>query len=182
MKTYSLGMRQRLGLAAALVRRPRLLILDEPGNGLDPHGIRDTRQLLLDLSADGVTIFLSSHLLAEVEQQCTRVGILDHGRLVLQQDLATLCGPTGRVLIDSPDAGRITALLDGRVEERDGIHLVVRHPDPAALNQALVREGIRVASIVPQHRTLEDVVLEVTDTGNDRVDGVGGPAGTGVGR
>jgi ABC-2 type transport system ATP-binding protein len=182
VKTYSLGMRQRLGLAAALVRRPRLLILDEPGNGLDPHGIRDTRQLLLDLSADGVTIFLSSHLLAEVEQQCTRVGILDHGRLVLQQDLATLCGPTGRVLIDSPDAGRITALLDGRVEERDGIHLVVRHPDPAALNQALVREGIRVASIVPQHRTLEDVVLEVTDTGNDRVDGVGGPAGTGVGR
>ena len=198
VKTYSLGMRQRLGLAAALVRRPRLLILDEPGNGLDPHGIRDTRQLLLDLNADGVTIFLSSHLLAEVEQQCTRVGILDHGRLVRQEDLATLRKPTGRVLIDSPDAGRIAALLDGQVEQRDGVHLVVRHADPAALNQQLVREGVRVASIGPQVRTLEDVVLEVTGAGDDQVgapDGAaaaeateatdateagGGPAGTGV--
>jgi ABC-2 type transport system ATP-binding protein len=176
VKTYSLGMRQRLGLAAALVRRPRLLILDEPGNGLDPHGIRDTRQLLLDLSADGVTIFLSSHLLAEVEQQCTRVGILDHGRLVLQQDLATLRQPTGRILVESPDAGRIAALLDGQVERRDGVHLVVRHADAAALNQRLVGEGIRVASIGPQHRTLEDVVLEVTGSGDDQVDVVETPA------
>jgi ABC-type multidrug transport system ATPase subunit len=176
VKTYSLGMRQRLGLAAALVRRPRLLILDEPGNGLDPHGIRDTRRLLLDLSADGVTIFLSSHLLAEVEQQCTRVGILDRGRLVLQDDLDALRGPTGRVLIESPDAGRIAALLDGRVEQRDGARLVVRHADVAALNQQLVREGVRVASIGPQLRTLEDVVLEVTGAGNDQVDAAGGPA------
>jgi ABC-2 type transport system ATP-binding protein len=176
VKTYSLGMRQRLGLAAALVRRPRLLILDEPGNGLDPHGIRDTRRLLLDLSADGVTIFLSSHLLAEVEQQCTRVGILDRGRLVLQDDLDTLRGPTGRVLIESPDAGRIATLLDGRVEQRDGARLVIRHADAAALNERLVREGVRVASIVPQQRTLEDVVLEVTGAGNDQVDAAGGPA------
>jgi ABC-2 type transport system ATP-binding protein len=176
VKTYSLGMRQRLGLAAALVRRPRLLILDEPGNGLDPHGIRDTRQLLLDLNADGVTIFLSSHLLAEVEQQCTRVGILDHGKLVLQQDLATLREPTGRVLIGSPDAGRIAALLDGQVEKRDGANLVVRHPDAAALNQHLVSEGMRVESIVPQHRTLEDVVLEVTGSGDDQVNAEEEPA------
>jgi ABC-2 type transport system ATP-binding protein len=168
VKTYSLGMRQRLGLAAALVRRPRLLILDEPGNGLDPHGIRDTRQLLLDLSADGVTIFLSSHLLAEVEQQCTRIGVLDHGRLVLQDDLDNLRGPTGRVLVDSPDAGQAATLLDGRVEQRDGAHLVVRHADPAVLNQQLVGEGIRVDSIGPQHRTLEDVVLKVTGTGDDQ--------------
>ena len=171
VKTYSLGMRQRLGLAAALVRRPQLLILDEPGNGLDPHGIRDTRQLLLDLNADGVTVLLSSHLMAEVEQQCNRVGILDRGRLVLQQDLETLRGPTGRVLIDSPDADRVATLLDGRVEERDGVHLVVRHPDAAALNRDLVRDGIRVESIGPQHRTLEDVVLEATGAGDDQVDG-----------
>ncbi len=179
VKAYSLGMRQRLGLAAALVRRPRLLILDEPGNGLDPHGIRDTRQLLLDLNKEGTTIFLSSHLLAEVEQQCSRVGILDRGRLVLQEDLATLHAPTGRVLVESPDAARITALLDGQVEQRDGSRLLVRAPDPAALNARLVGEGLRVSSIAPHRRTLEDIVLEVTGAGTDQVDGMpdrpGGP-------
>jgi ABC-2 type transport system ATP-binding protein len=170
VRAYSLGMRQRLGLAAALVRRPRLLILDEPGNGLDPRGIRDIRQLLLDLNAGGVTIFLSSHLLAEVEQQCTRIGILDQGRLVLQEELATLRAPTGRILVDSPDAGQIAALLDGQVERRDGSRLVVRHPDAAELNARLVGDGLRVSSIGPQSRTLEDIVLEVTGTGSDQVD------------
>jgi ABC-2 type transport system ATP-binding protein len=168
VRAYSLGMRQRLGLAAALVRRPRLLILDEPGNGLDPHGIRDTRQLLLDLNADGVTIFLSSHLLAEVEQQCTRVGILDRGGLVLQEDLATLLAPTGRVVLDSPDAGQVAAMLDGRVEQRDGSRLVVHHPDAAALNAQVVGAGLRVSSIGAQIRTLEEVVLEVTGAGTDQ--------------
>jgi ABC-2 type transport system ATP-binding protein len=163
-------MRQRLALAAALVRRPRLLILDEPGNGLDPRGIRDIRQLLLDLNKDGVTIFLSSHLLAEVEQQCTRIGILDRGRLVLQEELATLRAPTGRILVDSPDADRVVALLDGQVERRDGSRLVVRHPDAAALNARLVGDGLRVSSIGPQNRTLEDVVLDVTGAGSDQVD------------
>jgi ABC-2 type transport system ATP-binding protein len=168
VRAYSLGMRQRLGLAAALVRRPRLLILDEPGNGLDPHGIRDTRQLLLDLNADGVTIFLSSHLLAEVEHQCTRVGILDRGRLVLQEDLATLRAPTGRVVLDSPDAAQVAAMLDGQVEQRDGSRLVVHHPDAAALNAHVVGAGLRVSSIGAQIRTLEEVVLEVTGAGTDQ--------------
>jgi len=177
VKAYSLGMRQRLGLAAALVRRPRLLILDEPGNGLDPHGIKDTRQLLLDLNKGGTTIFLSSHLLAEVEQQCSRVGILDRGRLVLQENLATLHAPTGRVLVDSPDAARITALLDGQVEQRDGTRLVIRDPDPAALNARLVGQGLRVSSIGPHRRTLEDIVLEVTGAGADQVDGSPGRPG-----
>ena len=77
-------MRQRLGLASALVRRPRLLILDEPTNGLDPRGIRDIRDLLTGLNADGVTVFLSSHLLPEVSALCTRIGVLDSGKLVLQ--------------------------------------------------------------------------------------------------
>ena len=184
VKAYSLGMRQRLGLAAALVRRPRLLILDEPGNGLDPHGIRDTRELLLDLNQDGVTIFLSSHLLAEVEQLCTRVGILDRGRLVLQEGLDTLRAPTGRVLVDSPDAGQAAALLNGEVEQRDGTRLVVRHPDAAALNARLVRAGVRVSSIGPQIRTLEEVVLEVTGAGSDQLAGPAagtGTTGTGAG-
>jgi ABC-type multidrug transport system ATPase subunit len=171
VKAYSLGMRQRLGLAAALVRRPRLLILDEPGNGLDPRGIRDFRQLLIDLNAAGTTIFLSSHLLGEVELLCTRVGVLDRGRLVLQEDLADIQAPTGRIIVDSPDAARAAALLNGRVEAREGSRLVVRHDDPAALNARLVAEGIRVTEMAPRRRSLEEVVLEITSAGSDQVGG-----------
>jgi len=170
VRAYSLGMRQRLGLAGALVRRPRLLVLDEPGNGLDPRGIRDFRELLVELNEAGTTIFLSSHLLGEVELLCTRVGVLDRGRLVLQEDLAGLRAPTGRVLVESPDAAQAVALLDGRVEDRAGTRLVVRHDDPAALNAALVGAGIRVTSMTAQHRSLEEVVLSVTSAGSDQVD------------
>ena len=99
VKAYSLGMRQRLGLAAALLRRPRLLILDEPTNGLDPRGIREIRDLLVELNEAGTTVFLSSHLLSEVEQLATRVGVMDRGRLVLQEYLAELRGT------DRPDRG-----------------------------------------------------------------------------
>ena len=169
VKAYSLGMRQRLGLAAALIRRPRLLILDEPGNGLDPRGIRDLRELLVGLNDAGVTVFLSSHLLAEVEQLCTRVGVLDSGRLVLQDDLAALCAPTGRIVVDTPDADRVAALLDGQVEHRDGQQLLVRYSDAAALNTRLVGAGLRVSSIGPQQRTLEDIVLSVTGAGSDQI-------------
>ena len=97
VKAYSLGMRQRLGLAAALLRAPRLLVLDEPTNGLDPHGISEFRDLLSELNAAGTTLLLSSHLLAEVDQLCTRVGVMDRGRLVVQDDLDALRTPTGRV-------------------------------------------------------------------------------------
>ena len=171
VKAYSLGMRQRLGLAAALVRQPRLLVLDEPGNGLDPRGIRDFRELLLDLNEGGTTILLSSHLLGEVEMLCTRVGVLDQGRLVLQQDLAELRAPTGRVVVHTPDAARVAALLDGRVEVMDGTRLVVRHDDPAALNARLVADGIRVTEMAAHRRSLEEVVLEITSAGSDQVGG-----------
>jgi ABC-type multidrug transport system ATPase subunit len=171
VKTYSLGMRQRLGLAAALIRRPRLLVLDEPGNGLDPRGIRDLRELLVRLNEAGVTVFLSSHLLAEVEQLCTRVGVLDDGRLVLQEDLAALRAPTGRIVLDTPDADQVAALLDGQVEQRDGQQLLVRYDDAAALNARLVGAGLRVSSIGPQQRTLEEIVLSVTGTGSDHIGG-----------
>jgi ABC-type multidrug transport system ATPase subunit len=169
VKAYSLGMRQRLGLAAALIRRPRLLILDEPGNGLDPRGIRDLRELITGLNETGVTIFLSSHLLAEVEQLCTRVGVLDAGRLVLQDDLAALRAPTGRILVDTPDADQVATLLDGQVEHRDGQRLVVRHEDAATLNARLVGAGLRVSAIAPHQRTLEEIVLSVTGTGSDQI-------------
>jgi ABC-type multidrug transport system ATPase subunit len=169
VRAYSLGMRQRLGLAAALIRRPRLLVLDEPGNGLDPRGIRDLRELIIGLNDAGVTVFLSSHLLAEVEQMCTRVGVLDAGRLVLQDDLAVLRAPTGQIRLDTPDADQVAALLDGQVEHRDGQQLLVRYEDAAALNARLVAAGLRVSAIGPHRRTLEEIVLSVTGAGSDQL-------------
>ena len=171
VRAYSLGMRQRLGLAAALVRRPRLLILDEPTNGLDPRGIKDIRNLLTGLNGDGVTIFLSSHLLPEVSALCTRVGVLDAGRLVLQNQLADLEQPTGRVMISSDDPERAVAALDGLVERREGADLVVRSADPAALNTRLVAAGVPVRSLAAQRRSLEEIVLDVTGAGSDQFSG-----------
>ena len=143
-------MRQRLGLAAALLRKPRLLVLDEPTNGLDPRGIREIRDLLTELNAAGTTVFLSSHLLAEIEAFCTRVGVMDRGRLVLQDDLATLRAPTGRVVLGTPDpdtGGRAAGRQGG--DSATGSMLTVRHPDPAELNAELVAAGIRVTAIGP---------------------------------
>jgi ABC-type multidrug transport system ATPase subunit len=169
---YSLGMRQRLGLAGALLRAPRLLILDEPANGLDPRGIRELRELLAGLSAAGTTIFLSSHQLSEVEQLCSRVGVVDRGRLVLQDELAGLRPPTGRVLVRSPEPGRVAAELDGQVDRRDGDTLIVTAPDAAALNARLVGAGIPVSEISAERRSLEDLVLSLTTASADRVDRV----------
>jgi ABC-type multidrug transport system ATPase subunit len=169
VRTYSLGMRQRLGLAAALIRRPRLLVLDEPTNGLDPQGIREIRDLLLELNREGTTVFLSSHLLAEIELLCDRVGVLDRGRLVVQDRLDVLRGPTGRHHVRTPDVELARAMLDGVVEHADAGELLVRHSDPAALNRQLVEGGVRVELLAPERRTLEDVVLEATQAGSDRV-------------
>ena len=169
VKAYSLGMRQRLGLAGALLRRPRLLILDEPTNGLDPQGIREIRHLLLTLHAAGTTIFLSSHLLAEVEQLCTRVGVLDRGRLVIQEDLAVLRQPTGRLFVRTPDVARVRTMLDGQVEHYDAETLLIRVDDPAGLNARLVADGVRVMELGPERHTLEDVVLAATEPGSDRI-------------
>ncbi|MFL6132693.1 MAG: ABC transporter ATP-binding protein [Nocardioidaceae bacterium] len=162
VKGYSLGMRQRLGLAAAMLRAPRLLVLDEPTNGLDPQGIHEIRDLLLGLNAQGTTIFLSSHLLAEVEQMCTHVGVLDRGRLVVQDSLPALQAPTGRTVVITPDGDRALGLLDGRVEQRAGDRLVVRAQDPATLNRLLVESGVRVHELGAERRGLEEVVLEAT--------------------
>ena len=171
VKAYSLGMRQRLGLAAALLRTPRLLVLDEPTNGLDPQGIREIRDLLLQLHASGTTIFLSSHLLAEVEQLCTRVGVLDRGRLVVQAQLEELQAPTGRTVVRTSDATAALAVLNGRVEHLDGETLLVRGGDPAAVNALLVSHGIRVRELGPERRSLEQTVLELTGPSADRVEG-----------
>jgi ABC-type multidrug transport system ATPase subunit len=173
VRKYSLGMRQRLGLAAALLRSPRLLILDEPTNGLDPRGINEVRTLLAELNAGGTTVFLSSHQLAEVEQLCTRIGVIDRGQLVLQDDLTALRGPTGRVVVHSADADRAAAVLGSRLAEREGDRLVVAGADPAAINAQLTAAGLRVTEIWPERRSLEELVLSVTTGSSDRFDGAG---------
>ena len=158
-------MRQRLGLAAALMRRPRLLVLDEPTNGLDPQGIQEIRRLLLELNAGGTTIFLSSHLLAEIEQMCTRVGVLDRGRLVLQEPLDALLRPTGLVEVRTPGRRSAVRLAAGRRWSRWRGALLVRADDAAALNAHLVGQGVRVAEIGPVPARPRAVVLAATAGG-----------------
>jgi ABC-2 type transport system ATP-binding protein len=170
VRAYSLGMRQRLGIAAALLREPELLVLDEPTNGLDPRGINEVRELLAELNAAGTTVLLSSHLLSEVEALCTRIGVMDRGRLVLTEDLAALRAPTGRLLVRTTDPAAVVGLLDGQVLGRDGDTVVVRGDNPAALNTLLVRAGIPVSELTVQRRSLEQVVLETTGSGSDRFD------------
>ena len=162
VRAYSLGMRQRLGLAAALLRQPELLILDEPTNGLDPQGIREVRTLLQDLHVAGTTVFLSSHLLAEVDQLCSRIGLLDGGRLVLQEPLATLRAPTGRTVVVTPDAARAAHVLGPAVDHVNGQRLLVRAADPAAVNARLVAEGVPVSELGPERRSLEQIIEERT--------------------
>jgi ABC-type multidrug transport system ATPase subunit len=169
VKAYSLGMRQRLGLAGALLRKPRLLILDEPTNGLDPRGIREIRDLLASLNAEGTTVFLSSHMLGEIDALCTRVGVMDRGRLVVQDELSSLRAPTGHVIVTTPRPEEVVALLDGRVSDVTGDTLRVRHDDPAALTAQLVDAGIPVGGIAAERHTLEESVLAATTTSSDRV-------------
>jgi ABC-2 type transport system ATP-binding protein len=171
VKAYSLGMRQRLGLAGALLRRPELLVLDEPTNGLDPQGIAEVRALLLELHRGGTTIFLSSHLLAEVEQLCGRVGVLDRGRMVLQDELAALTAPTGATVVQTPVPDRVKAALDGRVTAVDGERVVVRGADPAEVNALLVASGVPVTGLAQDRPTLEQVVLRAAGESPDRIDG-----------
>ncbi len=175
VRAYSLGMRQRLGLANALLRSPRLLVLDEPTNGLDPQGIHDIRDLLLELNRAGTTIFVSSHLLVEIEQMCTRVGVINHGRLVLQEQLNSLRGPTGQVRVRTPDVALVLesyAAHGAEVDARSPHELLIPSTDPAGLNAELVRAGIRVEELALERPSLEQIVLAATSAGSDDHSGI----------
>jgi ABC-2 type transport system ATP-binding protein len=169
VRSYSMGMRQRLALASALLRQPALLILDEPTNGLDPQGIGELRTLLRALAETGTTICLSSHLLPEVEQLCSGMGMMAAGRLVVQGHIDDIRRPTGRVLVSTPEAVRgatVLADLPSQVEA-DSLTVTVDASRAADVNRRLVEAGIPVTGLVIERRTLEQAYLEATGRSGD---------------
>jgi ABC-2 type transport system ATP-binding protein len=165
--TYSLGMKQRLGLAAALLKEPELVVLDEPTNGLDPAGMADMRVTLRKLAADGCTVLLSSHLLAEVEQICDRVGVLDHGRLVAETTVEDLrAGGALRVVAAPADRARdhLGRLFGADRVRADGraIELDVEPAQAARVNAELVAAGLDVSELRWHEPDLEQTFLALT--------------------
>jgi ABC-2 type transport system ATP-binding protein len=172
---YSHGMRQRLGIAAALLRRPRLLILDEPATGLDPAGMRDMRVLIRRLASEGITVLLSSHQLAEVEELCDRVAIIRSGRVVYEGALAELRGQAGRSYrLHTSDDLRAAALCAEQPGLQDvqlgqsGISFRAEERDAGALSVALVTAGLQILALAPELATLEDLFFRLTE-GEERV-------------
>ncbi|MFE3658184.1 ABC transporter ATP-binding protein [Streptomyces sp. NPDC059165] len=172
-KAYSLGMKQRLGLAVALLQPRSLLVLDEPTNGLDPQGMREIRALIRELAADGTTVFLSSHLLDEIEQVCTHAAVMNRGALIAQGPVAELAARSrGRLAVTTPDTAEAVRVL----EERGAVavcatgDLVTAEPlatDPADVNAALVRAGVRVRAFGLERASLEDAFVALTGEGFD---------------
>jgi len=166
-KTYSLGMKQRLGVASALMGEPELIVLDEPTNGLDPAGMADMRALIVELARGGQTVLLSSHLLAEVQEICDRVGVINGGRLLRESTVADLRGDTTlRVRATPVDRALAIAM---RIAGDDGVQvtdngLVLDLPASAApdLTRQLVAADLDVHEVAPLERTLEEVFFEMT--------------------
>ena len=166
---YSLGMKQRLGVAAALLKDPELLILDEPTNGLDPAGMRDMRALLRDLGERGHTVLLSSHLLGEVQQLCDRVGVISGGRLLAESTVDDLLGQAG-LLVRAEPLDKAREILErlvgnGNVAQADGSLRLRTAPELAGrVSRALADADVTLTELRPLERSLEEVFLEMTGT------------------
>ena len=166
VRTYSQGMRQRLGLAQSLLGHPDLIVLDEPTNGMDPHQMREVRRLIRRLSDDGTTVLLSSHLLAEVEQVCTHAAVMNRGRLVTAGTVAALTGPSNTVLLDVDDRARARSLLAETAgvaavdEQEDGLAVRLDGIRSSDVVARLVHGGVAVEQAVAR-RHLEDAFLEL---------------------
>ncbi len=171
VKTYSLGMQQRLGLALALLRSPELLILDEPTNGLDPAGILEMRELICGMPDQGVSVFLSSHLLREVEQMATHIGIVQKGRLLFQGATAELHAQVDKHLVlevDQPQLAKTVLHAAGwRIQSNGQARLAVAAnnlSDAAMINAQLVRANVNVYHLNLEQPNLEDIFLSLTAT------------------
>jgi ABC-2 type transport system ATP-binding protein len=168
---YSLGMKQRLGIALALLNDPKLLILDEPTNGLDPNGIIEIRELLMKLVSTGKTVFISSHLLAEIEKMATHVGIINNGELMFQgtiHDLQNISQPLINIETDNTvDAANLLKRHDFTVTDIDNDRLYVPFTSKqqvGEINTLLVQNNITVFSISKQHKDLEKLFLDITQS------------------
>jgi ABC-type multidrug transport system ATPase subunit len=167
-KTYSLGMKQRLGIAWTLLHDPELLVLDEPTNGLDPAGMQEVRLLIRELARQGKTIFISSHLLNEIEQVCDRVAIIQRGRVIASGAVAELIGREGALVVRTPQVRQAAEIARGvpgveSVETGDGeLRITAPSVRPAIINAALVSAGIEVDELRQSRNTLEQTFLELT--------------------
>jgi ABC-2 type transport system ATP-binding protein len=195
VKAYSQGMRQRLGIALALLGAPQLLVLDEPTNGLDPQGMREIRLLLRRLADQGTSVFISSHLLSEVEAMCDRVGVLARGRLLADGPPSQLRRASAFLVVEVNDRTRATLVLQsfdgvtvepsgpGQTSTPDGAgNMRVRlHPaaTAAALNERLVSQGVQVSALIPEQDSLEDVFMSLVEAA-EGADGAGGADGGGL--
>ncbi|MEV8549734.1 ABC transporter ATP-binding protein [Streptomyces glaucescens] len=172
-KAYSLGMKQRLGLAAALLQPRRLLVLDEPTNGLDPQGMREIRSLVRELADDGTTVFVSSHLLDEIEQVCTHAAVMAQGRLITQGTVTDLAaGLRGRLVVTTPDTGDAVRVLEENgvtdvVVAGDRVRGEAPEGELAELTAALVKAGVRVRGFGIERASLEDAFMALTGEGFD---------------
>jgi len=170
--TYSLGMKQRLGVAAALLKDPELLILDEPTNGLDPAGMAEMRAFIRSLGEGGRTVVLSSHLMGEIEQVSDRVGVIRDGSLIAEGTVEELRGRAGLRVRAEPlaEAARLVGALphvDGVTSAGGLLEVAVDTAQAPAINRVLVQAGIAVSELYAQKASLEDVFLELTTTGGD---------------
>lgn len=168
VSTYSLGMRQRLGLAQALLHRPKFLILDEPTNGLDPAGIREFRMYLRKIaSEEGVSVFVSSHLLSEIELMCDRVAVIQNGQLIDLRDIHN--ESSSFYYVEAEPKEQVSAYLEQRdfnfVAENQGYVVEMKKEDVPAMTTQLVQAGIQLFAVQPHQKTLEDQFLEMTGGG-----------------
>ncbi|HEX3054112.1 MAG TPA: ABC transporter ATP-binding protein [Aggregatilineaceae bacterium] len=175
VKGYSTGMKQRLGIAAAMLTDPDLLILDEPANGLDPHGINEIRTLIRQLVDEhGKTVFLSSHQLGEVEQVCDRVAIINKGELIREGTVANLLNKKAQIHIRATPLEQAAAAVNGQwaCRSENGSLLLVdaQDADVPIIVDRLVKNGIKIFEVSPQRQSLEDYFLSVTEGENSHVE------------
>ncbi|PZE21894.1 ABC transporter ATP-binding protein [Paenibacillus xerothermodurans] len=178
VKTYSLGMRQRLGIAQALLNNPKLLILDEPTNGLDPQGIKEMREFILQLAKTGLSLFVSSHLLSEIQQMCDRVAIISHGEVITVGEVDALIDESASrvvwrvaplqqalsMLNEEPDV-QVLYAEEGTAEHHTAAHVVTQLSPEAVpdVTRRLVESGIHIFGVETKNPTLEDLFLSLTE-------------------